>query len=307
MSKVSSKKFLNIIGINKSGKIKKIPKIICFRKPISKQNVHSIMKNKQAFGIVSSHNIYRKANSRYCKFWCNCFRSPNKYFGSKPVVNISESDFVDPSTLFMVKKNKIWDFFYFTIGGSLGNEYKGMDLFVDCLPTLCGEYGLRGLVIRYAKTKTNFVLDGRRRSILKKYSKKHLKIYKRKLDQIGVAKLMATSRFGFFPNRSDCSPMLLAESLVRDIPVLVNSKIMGGWKYVNKDTGRFFDLDNISNCLDSLLDGSFNPCESFMEEYGYKNTSTKLAQFGRKHIRVFNKFKAIGFEGSQKTMRAVYE
>ena len=38
----------------------------------------------------------------------------------------------------------------------------------------------------------------------------------------------------------DASPRILTESLCVNIPVLVNLNIIGGWKYVNSETGEFF-------------------------------------------------------------------
>jgi hypothetical protein len=304
MSKVSKKSYLNIIGLDYIGNIRPIRGVVCFRKPINVIKLLEIMRKKEAFGIVSSHNLYRKKNAVYCKFWCHCYKEPQKYF-NKPSICLSESDFVDPSTLQIVTRNKKWDFFYFTMGGELGNEYKGMDLFVDSLPILCGKYNLKGVVVKYSKSKINFIFDKNRKKTFNKY-KKFLKIYNKKLSPRRIASLMASSKFGFFPNKTDCSPMLLSESLVRNIPILVNKNILGGWKYVNSETGCFFDNSNLSESIEYMLNNKFNSRSSFMENYGYKNTSSRLAEFGSKYIKSFKKFRAIGFDGSQKTMRAVY-
>ena len=34
---------------------------------------------------------------------------------------------------------------------------------------------------------------------------------------------------------------MLAEALCLNVPIVVNSRIIGGWKYVNEYTGEFFD------------------------------------------------------------------
>jgi hypothetical protein len=43
------------------------------------------------------------------------------------------------------------------------------------------------------------------------------------------------------PNELDASPRVLAEALCLDVPLVVYRQILGGWKYVNRFTGVFFD------------------------------------------------------------------
>ena len=39
-----------------------------------------------------------------------------------------------------------------------------------------------------------------------------------------------------------------------DVPILVNKYIVGGWKYVNQDTGAFFDsVDNVVDAYKDIL------------------------------------------------------
>lgn len=257
---------------------------------------------KYAIGIVSSHNIYRKANTSSCKIWCHCFRDVNKYLKGYPSILISESDFVDPAGIRISRKSKQWDFYYFTMGGKLGNTYKGMQMFVDSLPLLCGKLGLKGVVIKYAKPNKNFDLDKKRRRIWNKYKKK-LQVFKGKRN---AATIMAKSKFGFFPNIQDCSPLLLSESLVRGRPILVNKNILGGWKYVNDETGSFFTKKNLEERVDFILNSKFDTRKNYMESYGYKNTATRLAEFCNKHIPGFN-YSMVGFSGSNRVMKLVKE
>ena len=58
------------------------------------------------------------------------------------------------------------------------------------------------------------------------------------------------SKFIFLPNEKDASPMVLTEALASDVPTLLNKNILGGWKYINNETGEFF---NDENDLDQLL------------------------------------------------------
>ena len=52
---------------------------------------------------------------------------------------------------------------------------------------------------------------------------------------------MEQSEFFFIPNLSDASPRVAAEALSRGTPLLMNYHIVGGWKYINEQTGVFFD------------------------------------------------------------------
>ena len=39
-----------------------------------------------------------------------------------------------------------------------------------------------------------------------------------------------------------------------DVPILVNEHIIGGWKYVNEDTGAFFDsVDNVVEAYKGIM------------------------------------------------------
>ncbi len=65
---------------------------------------------------------------------------------------------------------------------------------------------------------------------------------------------LAQARVAFFPNVLDASPVLLTEALCLDVPVVVNRRILGGWKYVRPDTGRFFtDQDDVTGAVAACL------------------------------------------------------
>ena len=113
---------------------------------------------------------------------------------------------------------------------------------------------------------------------------------------------MSRCHFGFFPNTEDCSPLLLSESLVRNRPVLVNENILGGWKYINDNTGALFTLDNLETKLSFIMNNKFDTCEEYMKKYGYKNTAVRLADFCKKHLPGFKKYSLIGFAGTNKLM-----
>jgi hypothetical protein len=299
MSKATSSKYVNLIGYSKKTGIVGIKDTICFRKPLDIDSTKKIMsKYKNAIGMVSSHNIYRKPNTPYCKCWCSCFRGSDKYFPSKPVLMLSESDFVDEKAIRVFSRSDFkWDFFYFTIGGELGNIYKGFNVFIESLPVMCGKFNLKGIMIRYARTKAP--LSKHHKKMIRKYN---IKVLNKKIPAERVASIMARSRFGFFPNIQDCSPMLLGEALVRNCPVLVNENILGGWKYVNERTGEFFNKDNICQQTEKILRGEYCPTEYFKSHYGYLNTSKLMANFVGQFVKSCRNMEMLALAPSKKTM-----
>jgi len=307
MPKVTQSKFVNLIGYTEGRGISRIPKTICWRKPASLNLAKQVKrKYKYALGMVSAHNIYRKANTSHCRGWCHCFRDPETFFPTQPTILLSESDFIDPRGVKSRPRSDQpkWDFFYFTIGGNLGSKYKGMDLFAQCLPILCGEFGMKGVLIKYAKANRPFSLNKTERRYMKQFGRK-LQIYTGKLNPRRMSSIMAKSRFGFFPNRLDCSPLMITESIVRDCPVLVNKQILGGWKYVDSEDngmGLRFRKKTLKKALESMLEGKFTPRESFMKEYGYKKTAIRLADFCREHISTCKNYKMVAFAGTEKLM-----
>jgi len=299
-TKLTQGRTLGLIGYE--GKPRQIKHTICWRKPADIRATRRVMKKyKQAIGVVSAHNLYRKPNTPFCNIWCHCFGDVEKYLPGKPAILLSESDFIDPLSIDILDRPQKWDFCYFTIGGMLGNTYKGMHVFVDSLPVLCGQLGLKGVLVKYAKVKQNFVLNKTRQRIWREY-KSHIRILKGKRSS---ANIMSQSQFVFFPNEQDCSPLLLAEALVRGKPVLVNDRILGGWKYVNDDTGSLFNLANIRDRAEFVLNRTFDTQRHYMMKYGYKNSSIKLAEFCNKHLSGFQKYSMVGFAGSECIMNMV--
>jgi len=218
---------------------------------------------------------------------------------------LSESDFIDPAIVTSYKRldHPKWDFYYFTIGGSLGIKYKGLDLFAECLSVLCGEFGLKGVVVQYGRFNRKNYLSEKHLDLIEKY-KQNLKIVNRFLSNSQIACLMSSCRFGFFPNYLDCSPLLLTESLVRKCPILVNENILGGWKYVNEETGSFFNVNNVGDKIEFILKNNFSNIKSYyMSKYGYKNSAIRFAKFMSNHFKECRHMKMIAIAGSKKQFK----
>lgn len=66
--------------------------------------------------------------------------------------------------------------------------------------------------------------------------------------------LLIRTKVLFVPNRADASPKILTQALTANTAILVNKDIIGGWNYVNNQTGSFFSNENdVVNELKNLI------------------------------------------------------
>ena len=248
--------------------------------------------------ITNQHDIlYDRNNDAWTKYnyfeltrgWCSCFRPEInlKYIKQGfPLANIAESDFAnfeihkpDPS----VKKE--YDFIYIclkdgekkTEDKDCPNTWQGQirrwDIAKKILDIMCTQYKLKGLLIgrigceipqqcHQLMETTDFLQYN---DFIKQYNK---------------------CKFMLNCSESDASPRVISENMCYDNPILVNKKILGGWQYVNDDTGAFFDPDNLeefqqvlSQFLNKLNNNKFTPREWIINNYGKINSGKKLKSF----------------------------
>jgi hypothetical protein len=65
-----------------------------------------------------------------------------------------------------------------------------------------------------------------------------------------------------------------------DVPILVNRKILGGWKYVTQSTGIFFDSDDdVGQAAARCLSSSTDPRAWFHANYGPERSALRLSSF----------------------------
>lgn len=72
---------------------------------------------------------------------------------------------------------------------------------------------------------------------------------------------------------ADGSPRVLTQALSKNVPIIVNQHIAGGWKYVNNRTGVFFsDESNIVPAVRLLFSDEYQktlaPRQYFVDNYG---------------------------------------
>ena len=277
-------KNLNIIGImayidsDKSRKKLKnlIDKNIKFI-GVSSNNSHPrICDNPYGNCHIKKNIMFNNKNiEEYVKGWCHCFREPNKYIKNNlPIELISESDFTNYNDIIPKKIKKKYDFI--AIQPKDNNNckdgwysyYKNWKLCKKITKILVDELDLKGIIIG-------------RKGCEKDLNIKNIKNLKL-TDNVShylLKKYINESKFTLLPNLEEASPRVLTESLCLDIPVLVYENILGGWKYINDNTGEFFNENNIKDKVQIILNKKYNPRKYFIDNYGIEKSGYRLKKF----------------------------
>ena len=274
--------------------------VILISKPFSGDSQYneylSLKKNNIILGISSYlefpnmvTNPFEDFTENYKKYkykeitegWIHGFKNPQNYFpSSMPLLFASESDFIDcnickpdPS----IKKE--YDFCYICLkvdqNKKLCDDWatwnKNWDLAKKCLDIFWNKYKLKGLLI------------GRKDCDLPKGCN-DLMTTTDMLSYDELKKMYNKSKCIFLPNEKDASPRVLTEALAYDIPALMNKNILGGWKYINKETGEFFSNENdieysLNVILQKIKNKKYQPRNYFVKNYSVINSGKKLKQF----------------------------
>jgi hypothetical protein len=211
------------------------------------------------------------------KTWLHCFRTPNQYLNNEiPKLLFSESDLKDYSTHVpdtSIKKE--YDFIYVCLKDNDKCEpgwqsyNRNWNLAKKCLEIMCEKHGLKGCLVGRQNCKFTTKCNG----IVKVLP--FLKYHE-------FQKELQKAKFLFVPNLSDASPRIIVESMCYDLRLLVNYNIVGGWKYVTKETGEFFSNENdVSQSINTLLTNMnrYTPRNYFIKNYGKEKSGRILAKF----------------------------
>ena len=211
------------------------------------------------------------------KIWLGCMQNLESYnFNINNIIaNISESDFYDAEdeSYDIVNTDKKYDFIYIcnkdddncSLNGwnAINRNY---NLALKCFPIMINEYNLKGLCV------------GRIGCDLSMYDNNITVTDFLPYDEL--QQKMRESRFLFLPNIYDASPRVIAECLIKDLPILMNQNIICGFKYITNETGEFFiDENNIKNGLEKILLYNKSPKKTWKENYSNDKSSKKLREF----------------------------
>jgi hypothetical protein len=209
-----------------------------------------------------------------CEGWCHCFREPDQFLPrDAPRTLISGSDFVD--VIEVVRRANSgqgpvpdsYDYVYVGAEEPWKRDAKGWSLARECVVSLHETLGFRGLLIgapRDASLGEHQVLT---------------------LPLMPRAKFLyhlARARFLLVPSGLDASPRILSEALSLDVPIVVFRGILGGWKYVNRFTGEFFEsAEDVSVAVQNCLSTSRQPRRWYAAHHGSYRAGRSLLAFIR--------------------------
>lgn len=236
--------------------------------------------------IQNPNDTYSNPNNDAWKYdyknmfdgWLHCFRNPTEYIPDNvKKILISESDFSDEAIIKPDSEiEKEYDFIFVCAYKENTNHNvkwisfnKNAELAEKCINIMCSKYKLKGLLVGCDNIKINIKCD----YLIDKISF---------VDWSTLIKYYKKSKFVLMPSIHDASPRVITEALASNISIIVNNNIIGGWKYVNSDTGVFFnDEKDFSNSLETLLQNLPNhkPREYYVKNFGIINSGKKLLNF----------------------------
>ena len=222
--------------------------------------------------------------------WLNMYASPDSIFPiNLPVIQLSHSDFsvleIDyDAEVAQGKHEKMYDFIYVMTNTEAevkvdctgwGAYAKNWPLAKKAMDIMCLEMNFTGVVLG--------IVDSNGNSCEIPPSCQDKLVTAPYVNYFEGLNFMRQSKFLLLPQVYDASPRVAVEAMSLNIPLLMNNQIVGGWKYINEQTGEFFN-DNMSDFRSSLaklvsrLD-SYSP-RSYVElNYGTKKAGSKLRAF----------------------------
>ena len=90
------------------------------------------------------------------------------------------------------------------------------------------------------------------------------------------------SKFLLLPQVYDASPRVAMEAMSLNVPLLMNKNIVGGWKYINDQTGEFFnDISDFKSNLGMMMNrlDTYSPRAYVQQNYGKELYGRKLRSF----------------------------
>uniref|UniRef100_A0A061S389 Glycosyl transferase family 1 domain-containing protein n=1 Tax=Tetraselmis sp. GSL018 TaxID=582737 RepID=A0A061S389_9CHLO len=212
--------------------------------------------------------------------FAHCFRKPWEHIAPGiPRALISQSDFVNADSSDLQPKGlaKQYTFGHSNLAGVWNDFNRNWTVTVKCVK-LAVKNGMNVLLVGKKKDADK---NPKRIAEIKPLIDKGSVTITDMLPHRELGDVMEKSRFWFVPNQSDASPRVVAEALCRGTPVIMNRHIAGGWKYINDQTGVFFDgPDDFLPAIERLeklrAAGKLRPREWFMENYGNHRSSLRL-------------------------------
>jgi len=323
--------FAKLSAIDKNNNLISIPNMVLRKQIEVKQQDFNLNSNSICLVCNFRFRENKIKWSKKVKAICHPFRFDDIFPANIKKYLFSESDFCDKLITTTSHKMEKWnevkyDFVYFTLISREGTRSKGLYL-LPLINEVAGKLGLKGLVVNYSIRETakhkgtiyHKSLNQMQKAIP---SLNNLTFFHKKYKTDEVCAIMLSSKFVLLPSDADASPRLIVESLVRNRPLVMNDAIYGGWKYINDNTGVFFEAPTIQESYskkynkdyeiyrDSLEDAMIKVLSigdkvsaNFYEKYGFLKTSIRLAKI----INSFSgtTYKAVAYKEWKKQLNKI--
>tara|TARA_B110000503_G_scaffold97866_1_gene146745 strand:+ start:252 stop:1289 length:1038 start_codon:yes stop_codon:yes gene_type:complete len=287
--------------------------IVCIRGPLDKEeDILSFERykkqNKLIIGCSSYLSYPHKCMNPICDYetffingkridelvdgWLYPFKE-DKGIHTKKKLFLSESDFVDSVHVFNQydlsanSKTIKYDFICYcpsddsSCDGGWNHHNKNWALAKETIEIACNVLGLKGVLIGRKECPLNIDPSQLERHENLKYHEFINKIYE--------------SKFIIISSYEDASPRVIGEALMVNTPILVNKDIIGGWKYVQSETGLFYDSSTIEVSIREILERTYYPRKYFLDNYGIKNSGKLLRDFIVDIDPSFSRYKYLRF------------
>lgn len=215
--------------------------------------------------------------------WGTCFRDPHSVIpATVPQIDMAESDFADLRFLAAMRsEKKNFDYLYVCLpdarrcGEGWQSKCRNWAFARPCIEALSAA-GLRGALVGREKCLPQLSQRARGAVVATSF-----------LKYPHFIRMLASARVLFVPNVLDASPRVVTEALGLGVAVLVNRRILGGWKYVReKGEGLFFDEEDgpagVVAKMKALVTASRRgmvDTSSFTSEFGRERSAKRLAAF----------------------------
>lgn len=216
--------------------------------------------------------------------WCTCFREPSAHglsLARAPhQLDLAESDFAEPTAT--PRAERAYDFAYVCLPDAWNSCDDGWQAYcrnwhrAKRILDLVAQRGYRGVLVG----RSVCARDELPAALAARTVRTPL------VAQAAFWDLLARSRCLFVPNQFDASPRVITEAIQLDVGVLVNSHILGGWKYVDPSNGAFFDPTDADEAVAAQLIAMIERQQThgfsgatFRARFGRARTSRRLAAF----------------------------
>ena len=225
------------------------------------------------------HKAWSYDYNKLCRGWLYCFREPEKYIKPElPMLRIAESDFShNDEFLKDSTEPKEYDFLYVCLKDNDKCEagwqsyIRHWDIVEKYLSIMCDKFKLKGCLIGRINCKMPKACHNLMN--LTDFQPYHdfIKYYKK-------------CKWTLIASEMDASPRVASESMMNNLPLFMNSSILGGWQYIKEDangTGKFFTAETFEADLEKFLAnlGTYKPRDYFTANYGRVNSGKRLKKF----------------------------